>query len=311
VVLRRASDALTGHHRFESIEPVPGGSEDPSSSTMTGAAGTETSAPHRMPTLFVSHGAAFFTTNERDATHRFLVGLAGAVSELRPRGIVMISAHDERWPLRLSGPGPLSTMHDHPARSVYDYRYPGRGSVELTGTVERALHDAGLEVHVDTRRGLDHGAWVPLSLLHPSGDIPVAQLSLAANRSPQTHVALGEALAPLRDEAILLIGSGGVTHNQEVFRSGFFGGADITVPQPFSRELDAWVSSIVTREVGRARTDALAASSTHPLWAQAHPSNEHFLPLVVVAAAGGTSPGRKVFEGFQHSLSTSAFLFGP
>lgn len=264
-----------------------------------------------MPTLFVSHGAAFFTTNESDATHRFLAGLAGAVSELRPRGIVMISAHDERWPLRLSGPGPLSTVHDHPARSVYDYRYPGRGSDELTRSVERALVAAGLDVGVDTRRGLDHGAWVPLSLLHPSGDIPVAQLSLAADRSPETHVALGEALAPLRDEAILLIGSGGVTHNQDVFRAGFFGGADIAVPQPFSRELDAWVSSIVTREVGRARTDALAGSSEHPRWAQAHPSNEHFLPLVVVAAAGGTSPGQKIFEGFQHSLSTSAFLFGP
>ena len=101
-----------------------------------------------------------------------------------------------------------------------------------------------------------------------------------------------------------------MTHNQDVFRSGFFGGGDVAVPQAFSREFDRWVSSIVTSEVGRCRTDALSAFGSHPLSSRAHPSIEHFLPLLVVAGAAGNSPGTKIFEGFQHSLSTSAFVFG-
>jgi len=121
---------------------------------------------------------------------------------------------------------------------------------------------------------------------------------------------VGEALGVLRDEGILLIGSGGVTHNQEVFRSGFFGGADVAVPEAFSREFDGWVSSVVVNEVGRRRTDTLSAFGAHPLCRMAHPSIEHFLPLLVIAGAAGDSPGTKIFEGFQHSLSTSAFRFG-
>lgn len=266
-----------------------------------------------MPALFVGHGAAIFTTAPSDPTHTFLAGMAAEVAGWRPGAIVVISAHYTGDPLRVTGAGRLATIHDHPARHVYGYHYPGHGDEALTRRVQAALGDAGLDARVDAARGLDHGAWVPLSLLAPTGEIPVAQLSLAARpgaSGPADHVALGRALAPLRDEGILLVGSGGVTHDQGEFRRGYFGGRDVSVPAPWSRDFDDWVTQVVTTRQGDARAAALAAFERHPRAAAAHPTSEHFLPLLVVAGAAGKEPGRKRFEGFQHSLSTSAFQLG-
>jgi aromatic ring-opening dioxygenase catalytic subunit (LigB family) len=176
--------------------------------------------------------------------------------------------------------------------------------------VESALSEAGIPCVVELSRGLDHGAWVPLSLLRPAGDRPVLQLSLDTHESPAAHVALGRALAPLRDQGVLLLGSGGVTHNQEVFRRGYFSESVLTQPEPFSREFDAWVTDLVTGRAGEERTLGRERFQEHALARIAHPTVEHFLPLLVLAGAAGTDRGTKVFEGFQHSLSTSAFRFG-
>jgi 4,5-DOPA dioxygenase extradiol len=275
-----------------------------------GAGALSLPAGRRQPALFVSHGAAVFTTSPQDATHRFLRGLEGTVAGWRPTAIVVISAHLSGQPVRVTGPGALATIHDHPARDVYGYRYPGRGAEALSGRVRQALALAGIDSDLDGQRGLDHGAWVPLSLLQPHGEVPVAQLSLDARAGAGEHLALGRALAPLRDEGVLLVGSGGVTHNQDVFRQGFFSGADPGVPQPFSREFDAWVSQVLTSRTGAGRSQALGAFEAHPLARRAHPTVEHFLPLLVMAGAAEDEPARKLFEGFQHSLSTSAFQLG-
>lgn len=262
-----------------------------------------------MPALFVGHGAAIFTTSPADATHRFLAGWAGEVDAWEPAGIVVVSAHHVGHPLRMTGAGPLATLHDHPAQAVLGYRYPGRGSAALGEQVAGALAASGLVVEVDPGRGLDHGAWVPLSLLHPSGAAPVLQLSLDARGSPADHVAIGAALASLREEGILLIGSGGVTHNQEVFRRGFFGRGEVGVAEQFSREFDAWVCEVVTARTGEDRARTLARFGEHPSARLAHPTVEHFLPLLVIAGAAGEGRGLRRFAGFQHSLSTAAFQF--
>lgn len=264
----------------------------------------------RVPALFVGHGAAIFTTSPDDATNRFLSGLAAEVDAWRPRGLLVVSAHHAARPLRMTGAGDLATIHDHPASRVHAYRYPGRGDPALELAVLATLARAGLPVVVDPARGLDHGAWVPLSLLAPRGDVPVAQLSLDAGWAPRDHVALGRALAPLRDQGVLLIGSGGVTHDQSTFRRAYFAGADRGDVEAFARIFDAWASAIVTTRRGDDRAEALAAFREHPLALRAHPTPEHFLPLLVIAAAAGDDRGEKLFEGFQHSLSTSAFGFG-
>jgi 4,5-DOPA dioxygenase extradiol len=263
-----------------------------------------------MPALFASHGAAIFTTAPGDPTGEFLRSLAERVAGWSPAAIVVISAHDAAHPLRMTGPGVLATIHDHPANAIYDYRYPGHGAQGLCDRVAAALLRAGHALQVDDTRGLDHGAWIPLSGLQPDGARPVAQLSLDAQGGAAEHLALGRALAPLRDEGVLLVGSGGVTHNQEVFRRGYFGRRDPADAEAFSVEFDAWVTELVTTRRGDDREAALVGFERHPLAAIAHPSVEHFLPLLVIAAAASDELGRKLFEGFQHSLSTSAFLFG-
>lgn len=263
----------------------------------------------RMPALFVGHGAAIFTTSPADATHQFLKGWGREVDAWQPAGIVVVSAHHVGHPLAMTGAGPLTTVHDHPAQAVVGYRYPGRGSAALGERVAGALAASGLRVEVDDERGLDHGAWVPLSLLHPTGAAPIVQLSLDARGSPTEHVAIGAALAGLREQGVLLLGSGGVTHNQGVFRRGFLSGGEVAVPEAFSREFDAWVSSVVTTRTGEDRARALARFGEHPRARLAHPTVEHFLPLLVIAGAAGSSRGERRFVGFQHSLSTTAFAF--
>lgn len=263
----------------------------------------------RQPVLFVSHGAAVFTMSPAEPTNRFLASLEALVAERRPAGIVMISAHWAAAPVRVTADGALTTLHDHPLRALKDYAYPGRGSKQLTREVQRVLAAAGVTSEIDEQRGLDHGAWVPLSLLCPRGDLPVLQLSLDARELPAAHVKLGEALAPLREAGVLLIGSGGVTHNQAVFRDGYFSGANPSAPAPFSRDFDSWVSTVIESTTGIERYTRLCAFAEHPSGAQAHPTIEHFLPLLVAVGAAGVDAGRKLFEGFQHSLSTSAFQF--
>jgi len=167
----------------------------------------------RRPALFVGHGAAVLTTSPSDPTHRFLSAFAATVDSWRPKAVVVVSAHFIASPIRVTGRGQLETLHDHPARTVYGYRYPGRGDVGLTARLVGALSASGWACAVAADRGLDHGAWVPLSLLRPRGDLPVAQVSLPAGISPSESVALGSALSALRSEGMLLLGSGGVTHN--------------------------------------------------------------------------------------------------
>jgi 4,5-DOPA dioxygenase extradiol len=264
----------------------------------------------RIPALFVGHGAAVFTASSADPTHRFLASLAGEVDRWKPRGIVVLSAHFLGAPLKVTGAGALETLHDHPAKEHFGFRYPARGSVDLSARVVAAVRAMRWQVEVDEARGLDHGAWVPLSVLHPEARLPIVAVSLHASESPEQHLALGRALAPLRNEGVLVLGSGGATHDQHLFRQRFFTDAPVDEVPEVSRAFDAWVGEQVTSAAGPSRAEALSRFTSHPLGRQAHPTPEHFLPMVVVAAASDDDVGARRFTGFQHGLSTSVFQFG-
>ncbi len=267
-------------------------------------------ADRAIPALFVSHGAAFFTTDPADDTHRFLRGFAATVAAWRPRAIVVISAHHRAAGPRLAttGAGPLETVHDHPAQKAFHIRWPARGDTALLARVSELLRPWAPEA--DAHRGLDHGAWVPLSLLRPAADLPTIAVSLHSSDDPQVHFAVGRALAPLRREGVLIVGSGGVTHNQAVFRESFFANGDVRAAQDFSKTFDEWARGVLCGLAGAPRLEALAAFGRHPLAQKAHPTTEHFLPLLVVAGAAENEPVARVFSGFQHSLSTAAFQLG-
>jgi 4,5-DOPA dioxygenase extradiol len=264
------------------------------------------------PTLLVSHGATLFTAADGDPTHEWLRSLAPQVAAARPRAIVVVSAHhltSGDWAVTSSPRPPL--LHDHPVTALHGERYAPPGDPELAARIVSALGALGLAARADPRRGLDHGAWLPLRAMVPRAEVPVVMLSLNARASFAEHVAAGRALEPLRREGVLVLASGGVTHNQETFRRRFSRTSDPGLDPPdWSVRYDAWVAQMLSNPDPRARLEALATYEGREEYPSAHPTPEHFWPVLVAAGAAGAEVGRRVHAGFQFGLSMSAYLFG-
>jgi 4,5-DOPA dioxygenase extradiol len=212
----------------------------------------------------------------------FLAGLGAMLA--RPEAIVMVSAHFDEPVLTLTGSAKPPTIHDFGGfpEILYQQQYPAPGAPALASDIAELLHHAGHDVRIDPARGLDHGAWVPLKLLYPEADIPVLQLSIDCRRSPEWHVAVGSALAPLRDRNILIIGSGSMTHNLRAF---------FTERPAIDARPPEWVSAFA--DWIDARLIAGDAAAVNDLMARApdalrnHPTPDHILPLHVAMGAGG------------------------
>lgn len=256
--------------------------------------------PHSLPSVFVSHGAPTLPLESGPAT-AFLHGLGEELG--RPEAILCVSAHWETGVPALSLSSRPETIHDFYGfpQALYELRYAAPGAPDLARRAAALLGEAGQDVKLSEGRGLDHGAWVPLMLMYPAADIPVTQLSVQTAEGPAAHVALGEALAPLRAEGVLVLGSGGAVHNLREWRAG-----DETVPA-WARAFDDWLALRV--EVG-AVDDLIAYREKGPEGPRAHPSAEHYLPLLVAAGAGG-GRGRALYRGFAAGgLSMAAYAFG-
>jgi 4,5-DOPA dioxygenase extradiol len=232
-----------------------------------------------LPGLFLSHGAPTLPLDVNHPTHAFLKGLRATLA--RPRAILMVSAHwDTRIPALTTASRP-ETIHDFYGfpEELYALRYPAPGSVELVHETAGLLQAAGIEAIQDPERGLDHGAWVPLMLMYPQADIPVVQLSLQTAEGAAHHWKLGEALAPLRASGVLVIGSGGATHNLREFFRPVAGQDESYVPK-----FTAWLDDALTRGDQESLVDYRRRA---PDARRAHPTEEHFFPLLVAAGAGG------------------------
>ena len=170
-----------------------------------------------MPSLFLSHGAPTLPFTDTPA-RAFLHQLGGTLE--RPKAILVVSAHWETNVPTVSAVDRNETMHDFGGfpRALYELRYPAPGSPTLAGRVSTLLQGTGLDCKIDRSRGLDHGAWVPLLLMYPQSDVPVLQLSIQTHLGPAHHLRVGRALAPLRDEGVLIVGSGSFTHDLSEFR---------------------------------------------------------------------------------------------
>jgi 4,5-DOPA dioxygenase extradiol len=264
------------------------------------------------PTLLVSHGATIYTASPEDPTHAWLTSLAPRVAAASPRAIVVVSAHhvtSGEWAVTSSPRPPLT--HDHPVRALYTERYAPPGDPALAARVVAALSAAELPARADPRGGLDHGAWLPLRAMVPNADVPIVMLSVNTEASFEQHIAAGRALAPLRREGVLVLASGGVTHNQDEFRQGYFQRmAPAQDPPRWSVAFDAWVADTLAIADRAARLEVLASYARHEDYARAHPTPEHFWPVLVAVGAAGEDASVRVHAGFQHGLSMSAFLFG-
>jgi 4,5-DOPA dioxygenase extradiol len=271
-------------------------------------------AAARQPALFIGHGAPAFTLSEADATNRWLRRLGPALRAGAPRAVLVVSAHYTAPRLRVTGADAPATLHDHDFAAARSFMYPAPGSRALARRVIELLLHAGLSVTLDDATGLDHGAWMPLSLMFPEHDLPVIELSVHASGDPELHLAMGRAIEPLRDEGVLVLGSGGTTHNQAEFARSLAARADPHLLPAWALRFDAWVGEIVTRAPPFARGRGLSNFRRHPNAHLAMPTDEHFMPLLVVvgAASGDRSTanvGELIHAGGQHGLSMSAFRF--
>jgi aromatic ring-opening dioxygenase catalytic subunit (LigB family) len=261
----------------------------------------------RLPSLFLPHGAGpcfFMDWNPPDAWDRmasYLRGLAAALPA-RPRAILVISAHWLEADFTVASAARPELIFDYSGFPEHTYRltYPVPGDPTLADRVVALLEGAGLAAREDPARGLDHGVFIPLKLVFPEADIPVVPLSLRRDLDPAAHLAAGRALAPLRDEGVLILGSGMSFHNMRGYGDPRFG--------PVSDAFDAWLVEAVARP-DAARDAALATWAAAPGGLQSHPKGqeEHLLPLMVAAGAGGA--GRRDFSDRVMETTLSAFRF--
>jgi 4,5-DOPA dioxygenase extradiol len=254
--------------------------------------------------IFVSHGAPTLPLQDTPA-RAFLERLGAELT--RPKAILVVSAHWETERPTLNAFAVNETIHDFygfpPA--LYAMTYPAPGSA-LAERAAQLLAGAGLSPAIDTTRGLDHGAWVPLKLMYPDADVPVVQLSVQTRLGPEHHVRLGQALAPLRGEGVLILGSGAFTHNlRELDRRG----PDAPEAE-WSTAFADWMASAL--EQNRVQ-DLIAYRDRAPFAARNHPTEEHLLSLyVALGAAGPDARAQRLHTSAEFgSLRMDAFGFAP
>lgn len=231
----------------------------------------------RMPSGFVGHGSPTLALDAAKGAE--LAAWSRAMP--RPAAVLVLSAHWTHSPPTL---GTLETrelvydFYGFPA-PLYRLRYPAPGAAALADDVRRLLAAADIECAQDPARGLDHGVWVPLLHMYPDADVPVLQLSQPAAGGPQAAFALGRALAPLRDRGVLVLGSGSLVHNL-----GSVDFSDRSEPPPWARQFDQWCAATLESLDLEA---LLAYRERAPELRRAHPTEEHFTPLLAAAGAAG------------------------
>jgi len=265
--------------------------------------------PGRMPVVFLPHGGGPWPfveigigTRAEQAELAAYLRSVSSLPKVPPKAVLVISAHWEE-------PVPTVMTHAHPPM-LYDYygfpaasyeiTWPAPGAPALAARVRELLGAAGIASAENGERGFDHGAFVPLKLAYPNADVPTVQLSLKRGLDPAEHLAVGRALAPLRDEGVFIIGSGMTFHNLRAF------GPQSSVA---AEEFDSWLRT-VARLPADERDRQLVEWTRAPSARRAHPREEHLLPLMVIAGSAGEDRGALAYNGKILDLKLSAYHFG-
>ena len=245
-----------------------------------------TSSP-KTPVFFISHGAPTFAIEPGQLGPQ-LQALGQQLLELR--AVLVVSPHWQTRGVKVTGAAWPETVHDFggfPA-SLYTLTYPAAGQPELAREAARLLTAAGFATELDADRGLDHGAWVPLMHLLPDAKVPVFQVSMPVSLTPEQAVQMGLALAPLREQGVLIVASGSMTHNlYELHQAG-------SQPVAYAKEFATWVNTAV---LANARKPLIHYRAEAPHAERAHPTQEHFLPLLVAMGAQTDADPVQVLEG--------------
>lgn len=264
----------------------------------------------RQPSFYISHGGGpcFWMDfpppigpGGFDRLKAFLQGLPGLLPAA-PAAYLVVSAHWETPVPAVStaeNPGMIYDYYGFPP-AAYELQHPAPGSPELAAEVQGLLARAGIEAAVDPDRGFDHGVFVPMMMVDPEAATPTVTLSLRHDLDPAAHLAIGAALTPLRDEGVVIVGSGSSFHNLRTYFDGEPGGA---------AAFDDWLVAAMTGEPA-AREAVLLDWEAAPAARACHPREEHLLPLMVAAGAAAGDPGRAVYRDRVGNKAFSGFAFG-
>ena len=267
-----------------------------------------------MPTFFIPHGGGpcFFmdwsiTGDPADTWNKTADWLRQLPAGLpaKPRAIIVISGHWEEPVFTAASVARPSLIYDYTGFPAHTYRlqYPAPGSPDMARHVVELLQAAGLPAGTDTTRGFDHGIFIPFLLLYPNADIPIVPLSLQQNLDPVLHLEAGRALRSLRNEGVLIVGSGMSYHNMRGFRTA--------AGSEHSETFDRWLTGALTDADLRRRWSHLTQWAQAPAARAAHPREEHLLPLMVAAGAASEDPGQRLFsDTVMRGARISGYRFG-
>lgn len=263
----------------------------------------------RLPVVYIPHGGGPWPFVELgldpvevETLKQYLASVRQLPS-VKPRAVLMVSAHWEESVLTLQSAERPSMYYDYygfPPAS-YALQWPAPGAPQVAAEIQVLLEKAGWKTALDARRGYDHGTFIPMMLTYPQADVPTLQLSLKKGLDPAEHLAIGQALAPLREQGIFIIGSGMSFHNLSILRE--------PRARPVAATFDRWLQETVTATPAE-RNQRLKQWVEAPAGRQAHPREEHLLPLMVVAGAAGNERGQIGFSGQIFGLQTTGVHFG-
>ncbi len=261
----------------------------------------------RMPVFFLSHGGGPWPyidgmREQYAQTEREFKNLPARLPA-KPKAILVITGHWEAAEFTVSTAAQPPMEYDYsgfPAHT-YQIQYPAPGSPELAARIAALLAASGVQVRTDPERGFDHGTFVPVGLMYPDAEVPVVMLSLKSSYDPQEHIRIGQALAPLRDEGVLIIGSGLTYHNMRGF------GRDESTPVAVAFE--RYLHEAIAQPDAGIRNAMLVNWQAGPGARQAHPREDHLLPLMVVAGAAGEDTGKAVFVEHVMKVPMASYEF--
>ncbi|ORX93003.1 Extradiol aromatic ring-opening dioxygenase [Basidiobolus meristosporus CBS 931.73] len=262
----------------------------------------------RLPVVYISHGGPNLVFEDTKPS-RDLQKLGNKLSKLEPKAVVVFSAHWEtRDNVAVQTSNVNSLIYDFYGfpKHYYQVTYDSKGDANVSRRVLELLKQGGIEAVEEKKRGIDHGVWVPFTKMFPTPNFPIVQVSLKDRGSMEEHIKIGAALAALRDEGVLLIGSGSAVHNLRDLGRYMNG-----MPPNFVVQFDKDLEHMCCNLQGVERENALCSLKSHPILRNAHPSIEHLIPVHIVAGAAGNDKGVRVIDAMPFSTITwSAFAFG-
>ncbi|KAJ3106981.1 hypothetical protein HDU97_005262 [Phlyctochytrium planicorne] len=276
---------------------------------------TASSTPFIQPTYFLCHGSPFWLVEPTSPGPKFLSKLGKKILSLpipqRPKTILMFSAHWETQnEIRVTTKQDHTLLYDYYGfpKSFYDIQYPAKGDGEVSERAKTLLKEAGFKVKDEDKRGLDHGVFTPLLYMFPNQELPVVVVSLPVTSNPQDYLKLGESLKPLRSEGVMIIGGGFATHNLMEFRTA---GTEEGKPAHWASSFIDSLETAILKTPPKDRNRALLETYNHEFYRKAHPSPEHYAPVLVAAGAGGEDDAKMIHSRWgAASFSEDSFVFG-